>query len=90
MGGSDKPKVLAIGGPTASGKTSLSVTLAKRLNGEVVCVDSMQIYRGLDVGTAKVTEEEMQGVPHHLVGFLAAGRDVQCGGFCGSCRPLHS
>lgn len=71
MGGSDKPKVLAIGGPTASGKTSLSVTLAKRLNGEVVCVDSMQIYCGLDVGTAKVTEEEMQGVPHHLVGFLA-------------------
>ena len=71
MGGSDKPRVLAIGGPTASGKTSLSVELAKRLNGEVVCVDSMQIYRGLDVGTAKVTEEEMQGVPHHLVGFLA-------------------
>lgn len=71
MGGSDKPRVLAIGGPTASGKTSLSVELAKRLNGEVICVDSMQIYRGLDVGTAKVTEEEMQGVPHHLVGFLA-------------------
>ena len=71
MGGSDKPKVLAIGGPTASGKTSLSVALAKRLNGEVICVDSMQIYRGLDVGTAKVTKEEMQGVPHHLVGFLA-------------------
>ena len=71
MGGLDKPRVLAIGGPTASGKTSLSVELAKRLNGEVICVDSMQIYRGLDVGTAKVTEEEMQGVPHHLVGFLA-------------------
>lgn len=71
MGGSDKPRVLAIGGPTASGKTSLSVALAKRLNGEVVCVDSMQIYRGLDVGTAKVTEEEMQGIPHHLVGFLS-------------------
>lgn len=71
MGGSDKPRVLAIGGPTASGKTSLSVALAKRLHGEVVCVDSMQIYRGLDVGTAKVTEEEMQGVPHHLVGFLS-------------------
>ena len=69
MGGLDKPRVLAVGGPTASGKTSLSVELAKRLNGEVICVDSMQIYRGLDVGTAKVTEEEMQGVPHHLVGL---------------------
>ena len=62
--------VVAVGGPTASGKTAFSVQLAKRLSGEVVCADSMQIYKGLDVGTAKATREEMQGVPHHLMDFL--------------------
>ena len=66
-----KPRVVAIGGPTATGKTALSVALAKRFGGEIISADSMQIYQGLDVGTAKVTPEEMQEVPHHLVGFLA-------------------
>ena len=54
-------------GPTASGKTGLSVALAKKLRGEVISADSMQIYRGMDVGTAKVTPEEMDGVPHHMI-----------------------
>ncbi len=67
----DKKRIVAIGGPTASGKTSFSVALARQFGGEVICADSMQIYDGLDVGTAKVTPEEMQGVPHHLVGFLS-------------------
>lgn len=67
----DKQKVLAIGGPTASGKTALSIALAKHLNGEIICADSMQIYQNLDIGTAKVTKEEMQGIPHHMVGFLS-------------------
>lgn len=67
----DKMPVVAVGGPTASGKTAFSVQLAKRLSGEVVCADSMQIYKGLDVGTAKATREEMQGVPHHLMDFLS-------------------
>ena len=62
--------MVAVGGPTASGKTAFSVQLAKRLGGEVVCADSMQIYKGLDVGTAKATREEMEGVPHHLMDFL--------------------
>lgn len=62
--------VVAVGGPTASGKTAFSVQLAKRLGGEIVCADSMQIYKGLDVGTAKATKEEMEGVPHHLMDFL--------------------
>lgn len=66
----DKMPVVAVGGPTASGKTAFSVQLAKRLGGEIVCADSMQIYKGLDVGTAKATKEEMQGVPHHLMDFL--------------------
>lgn len=60
-------KVAAIVGPTAVGKTSLSIDLAKRFNGEIISGDSMQVYRGLDIGTAKVTPEEMDGVPHHLI-----------------------
>ncbi len=62
-----RPRVLVVCGPTASGKTDLGVTLARRFNGEVISADSMQIYRGLDVGTAKVTADEACGVPHHLV-----------------------
>ena len=65
-----RPRVVAIGGPTATGKTALSVELAQRFGGEVISADSMQIYRGLDVGTAKVTPEERRGVPHHLVDIL--------------------
>lgn len=61
------PKILVISGPTASGKTALAVELAKRHNGEVVSADSMQIYRRMDIGTAKPTAEEMQGVPHHMI-----------------------
>lgn len=60
-------KVVAIVGPTAVGKTSLSIDLAKRFNGEIISGDSMQVYRGLDIGTAKVTPEEMDGIPHHLI-----------------------
>ncbi len=63
-------EVVAIVGPTASGKTALSIELAKKYNGEVINGDSMQVYKGLDIGTAKITEEEMEGVPHHLLSFL--------------------
>ena len=62
-----QPKIVVITGPTASGKTALGVALAQRLGGEVVSADSMQIYRGMDIGTAKPTPEEMQGVPHHMI-----------------------
>lgn len=62
-----KPKVLVIVGPTASGKTSLSIKLAQKFNGEVISADSRQVYRGLDLGSGKVTTEEMDGVPHHLL-----------------------
>ena len=61
------PKILVISGPTASGKTALAVELALRHNGEVVSADSMQIYRRMDIGTAKPTHEEMEGVPHHML-----------------------
>ena len=61
------PKILVICGPTASGKTALAVELALRHRGEVVSADSMQIYRRMDIGTAKPTREEMRGVPHHML-----------------------
>ena len=61
-------RVVCVTGPTASGKTKMGVALAKRLNGEVVSVDSMQIYRGMEIGTAAPTSEEMEGVPHHMIG----------------------
>lgn len=70
MDGLCKQPVVAIVGPTATGKTSLGVALAEQFGGEIISADSMQIYRGLDVGTAKVTQDEMHGVPHHLVDFL--------------------
>ncbi len=62
-----KEKILVIVGPTASGKTSLAVWLAQRLNGEVISADSRQVYKHLDIGTAKITSEEMDGIPHHLI-----------------------
>ncbi|WP_163102292.1 tRNA (adenosine(37)-N6)-dimethylallyltransferase MiaA [Peribacillus alkalitolerans] len=63
----EKQKIIVIIGPTAVGKTKLSVELAKRFNGEIISGDSMQIYRGMDIGTAKITPEEMEGIPHHLI-----------------------
>lgn len=60
-------KIICIVGPTASGKTGLAIELAKRINAEIISADSMQIYKGLDVGTAKVTKEEAQGIPHHMI-----------------------
>lgn len=63
----NKTKVLAIVGPTASGKTALSIRLAKALDGEIISCDSMQVYRGMDIGTAKPTVAEREGIPHHLI-----------------------
>ena len=68
-------RVLVIAGPTASGKTALAVELALRLGGEVVSADSMQLYRGMDVGTAKPTAEERAGVPHHMLDVADPGED---------------
>ena len=69
----NKIPLLCIVGPTASGKTGLSVELAERYNGEIVSCDSMQIYKGMDIATAKVTKEEARGIAHHLVDFLPIG-----------------
>ena len=70
-----KKRVIVISGPTATGKTALSVALAKAIGGEVVSADSMQIYRFMDIGTAKVSPEETQGVPHHMVDVADPGED---------------
>ena len=66
-----KPTVIVICGPTASGKTKLSIELAKEINGEIVSCDSMQIYKDMDIGTAKPTVQEMQGVKHYLIDFVS-------------------
>ena len=65
-----KEKIIAVVGPTASGKTALSIRLAQALDGEIISCDSMQIYRGMCIGTAAPTVEEMAGIPHHLIGIL--------------------
>ena len=67
----EKPKVIVICGPTASGKTALSVELAKQIQSEIVSADSMQIYKDMNIGTAKPTEQEMQGIKHHLIDYVS-------------------
>ena len=62
-----KPRLLVIAGPTASGKSALALDLAEQLNGEIICVDSLTVYRGLAIGSAKPTAEQQQRVPHHLL-----------------------
>lgn len=66
-----KPKVIVIGGPTASGKTALSIELAKKINGEIVSADSMQIYKDMNIGTAKPTKEEMGDIKHYMIDFVS-------------------
>ena len=66
-----KDKILVLAGPTAVGKTELSIRMAKALNGEIISTDSMQIYKGMDIGSAKIKEEEMLGVKHHMLDVVS-------------------
>lgn len=77
MSGNDKnkPPLVVLTGPTAVGKTALSISLAKEINGEIISADSMQVYRQMDIGTAKIMPEEMQDVPHHLIDILDPDED---------------
>ena len=75
-------KIICIAGPTASGKTSLAVELAKLYNGEVVSCDSMQIYKRMDIGTAKPTKGEMQGIPHHMLDIAEPEEDFSVSLYC--------
>lgn len=78
--------LLCIVGPTASGKTALSVALAKELDGEIVSADSMQLYRGMDIGTAKATQEERQGIPHHMLDILDPGESYSAAQYAEDAR----
>lgn len=89
MGGSYKHPVLAVVGPTASGKTALSLVLARRFNGEIISADSMQIYRGLDIGTAKVTAEEAAGIPHHGLDVCDPAQDFSVADYVAMARQLE-
>ncbi len=73
-----KDKIIAVVGHTASGKTGLAIEIAKSLGGEIVCCDSMQIYREMDIGTAKPTREELARVPHHVVDFVDPRHEYSC------------
>ena len=66
----EKQPLVILTGPTAVGKTALSIALAKRIQGEIISADSMQVYRGMDIGSAKIMPEEMDGIPHHLINIL--------------------
>lgn len=81
-----KIPIVAIVGPTASGKTALSVALAKEFNGEIISGDSMQIYRTMDIGTAKPTEEEKQGIPHHLFDILEPSESYSVARYCADAK----
>jgi len=80
--------IICIAGPTASGKTALAVELAKEFNGEVVSCDSMQIYRRMDIGTAKPTKEEQQGIPHHMIDVCEPDEDFSVSRYCELAAPI--
>ncbi len=83
-------KIIAVAGPTASGKTALAVRLAKAVGGEVVSNDSMQIYRGMVIGTAAPVCGEMMGVPHHMIGCIEPSADFSCVDYAAAVRPIVS
>ncbi len=80
--------IICIAGPTASGKTALSIALAKELDGEVVSCDSMQVYKGMDIGTAKPTLEEMENIPHHMLSVAEPWEDFSVGKYCQMATPI--
>ena len=79
-------KIVIITGFTGSGKSALAVEIAKKYNGEIISCDSVQIYRGLDIGSAKITYDEMQGIPHHLIDILEPYEDYSVGQFVKDCE----
>ena len=82
------PKIVCVAGPTACGKTTLGVLLAQRFHGEVVSADSMQIYRGMTVGTAAPTEAEMQGVPHHMIAVAEPSEQWSAAEYVAKATPI--
>jgi len=80
--------IICIAGPTASGKTALSIALAKELDGEIVSCDSMQVYKRMDIGTAKPTAEEMERIPHHMLSVAEPWEDFSVGKYCEMATPI--
>ena len=80
--------IVCLAGPTASGKTALAVELAKELDGEVVSCDSRQVYRRMDIGTAKPSREEMQGIPHHMIDVAEPDEDFSVSRYCAMAAPI--
>ena len=80
--------ILCLAGPTASGKTALAVELAKELDGEVVSCDSMQVYRRMDIGTAKPSREEIQGIPQHMIDVAEPDEDFSVSRYCAMAAPI--
>ena len=76
-----KPKVIAVVGPTASGKTKLAIELAHKLNGEVISADSRLVYKGFDIASAKPTMEEREGIPHHLIDIVEPEFNYSAGNY---------
>lgn len=83
-----KPKIYVVVGPTASGKSAYAVKLARKVGGEVISADSRQVYRGLDIGTGKITKREMQGVPHHMLDIASPKKVFSAYDFVTMARPL--
>ena len=81
-------KLICIAGPTASGKTSLSIALAKELDAEIVSCDSMQVYRRMDIGTAKPSVEEREGIPHHMLDVAEPDEDFSVSRYCAMAAPI--
>ncbi len=90
MSSFEKIKVIAVVGPTASGKTALGVNICKRFGGEVVSADSMQIYKGMDIATAKPAKEETNGVKHHLIDFVLPSENYSVASFCDDAKKAVS
>lgn len=81
-------RIICVVGPTATGKTQLSIELCKLLDGEVLSCDSMQLYRGMDIGTAKPTQQEMDGVVHHMIDCVDPREDFSVGRFVEQAEPI--
>ncbi len=83
-----KQKIVGILGPTASGKTALAIALARALSGEVISNDSMQVYKGMSIGTAAPTPEEMGEIPHHMIGVVSPAADFSCADYADMAAPI--
>ena len=83
-----KDKVIIIAGPTASGKTDISIRLARVFDGEIISADSMQIYKHMDVGTAKIKREEMNGIKHHMIDIIEPDQNYSVAEFQNECRSI--